>query len=468
MRESPSSHRRELTSAPRSNRIAAARVLTDPEPHATSSDLRRVLIVAPHFPPSNLAAVHRSRLFALHLREFGWEPIIITVHHEHYEEALDWNLAALVPDWVRVERVGALPTRPVRIVGDIGIRGFSPLLRRIVRIARRESADFLYVTVPSFYGALLGRAAHALCGIPYGIDYIDPWVQPWPAGESRLSKASLSQMLARLLEPIAVRHASLITGVAEGYFRDVLIRHPRLRGRAMTAAMPYGGEARDHAQMRALGLQPTIFQREPGVYRLVYAGAMLPRAYAPLEAIFRAIAADRARFADVRFQFIGTGKSPNDPDGYNVRPLAERYGLWNSVVHEHPARLPYLDVLAHLDAADGVFILGSTEPHYTPSKTYQGVLSGKPIFAVLHQASTACAVLRDTGAGRVLAFDGDLDVRRVEATFVDEFERFRAFSASFDAARVDRDAFESYSARSVTRSLARALDAATARATRPA
>lgn len=467
MPELPRGHGRDgVPGASPATMRAIAEVPGSEEAAVAPSQLRRVLIVAPHFPPSNLAAVHRSRLFALHLREFGWEPIIITVHHEHYEEALDWNLAALVPDWVRVERVGALPTRPVRLVGDIGIRGFAPLLRRIVRIARRDSADFLYVTVPSFYGALLGRAAHALCGIPYGIDYIDPWVQPWPEGAGRLSKAWLSQKLARLLEPAAVRHASLVTGVAEGYYRDVLVRHQHLRGRAVTAAMPYGGEASDHEQMRALGLQPTLFQREPGVYRFVYAGAMLPRAYAPLEAIFRAIAADRARFADVRFQFIGTGKSPNDPNGHNVKPLAERYGLWGTIVHEHPARMPYLDVLAHLEAADGVFILGSTEPHYTPSKTYQGVLSGKPIFAVLHQASTACAVLRETGAGQVIAFDGEAGVPRIEATFVEEFERYRAFSAEFDPARVDRDAFEAYSARSVTRMLAGALDEATARARR--
>ena len=29
--------------------------------------LRKILIISPHFPPSNLAAVHRSRLFAQHL-----------------------------------------------------------------------------------------------------------------------------------------------------------------------------------------------------------------------------------------------------------------------------------------------------------------------------------------------------------------------------------------------------------------
>jgi len=40
---------------------------------------KKVLIISSSFPPSNLAAVHRSRLFAQHLPSFGWEPIILTV-----------------------------------------------------------------------------------------------------------------------------------------------------------------------------------------------------------------------------------------------------------------------------------------------------------------------------------------------------------------------------------------------------
>lgn len=435
-----------------------------PEPAATAETpaRRRVLIVAPHFPPSNLAAVHRTRLFALHLRDFGWEPIVLTVHHDRYEEALDWNLCALVPDWLRVERVGALPTRPLRLVGDIGIRGFAPMLRRIVQLVRQEGIDFLYIPIPSFYAAMLGRAAHALCGVPYGIDYIDPWVFQLPAGTPKLSKAWLTRQLARVLEPVAVREAAVITGVAEGYYSDVLTRNPRLATRAVTAAMPYGGEASDHARVRELGARPFIFERTPDLFQLVYAGAMLPQAYAPLEACFRAIAQTPARFASVRFHFIGTGKSPNDPHGHNIKPLAERYGLWGTIVNEHPARIPYLDVLSHLDAADGVFILGSTEPHYTPSKTYQGVLSRKPIFAVLHEASTACAVLRETGAGHVLSFDGARDVGAVERAFADRFADFRRASETFDPDRVDRAAFEAYSARSVTAILADALDRAMA------
>jgi hypothetical protein len=422
--------------------------------------MKKVLIVSPHFPPSNLAGVHRSRLLSLHLTEFGWEPVIVTVHHRYYEEKLDWDLARLVPEELRIERVAALPTRPVRLVGDVGIRGFVPMLARIVRIARREKADFLYITIPSNYAALLGRPARWLTGIPYGIDYIDPWVTPPLPGEARWSKAWISQRLARLLEPVAVRRASLITGVAERYYEGLLERNPRLRQQAVTAAMPYGADARDNEVARTLGLPAPLFDNGFKGFRLMYAGAMLPRAYAPLEALMEAILGAKGAFDDVRFEFIGTGKRPDDPQGFNIKPLAERYSLWGTVVMEHPARIGYMDVLAHLEAADAVFILGSTEPHYTPSKVFQAVLSRKPIFAVLHEASTAVSIIRETGAGMVLTFKGEADMGTIREGFVPAFQEFRRFCETFDPARVDRGRFEAYSARNMAKTLAQALDQA--------
>ena len=426
--------------------------------------MKRVLIVAPHFPPSNLAAVHRTRLFAQHLPEFGWEPVVLTVHHDFYEEELDWNLAKLVPQGLRVERVRALPTRPVRVVGDIGVRGFVPLLRRALQIIDREGVDFVYLPIPSHYAAPLGRLIHRLRGVPYGIDYIDPWVHDWPRARRPLTKHWVSKRLGDLLEPVSVREAALITGVAEGYYDAVFERNPHLRGRAVTAAMPYGGERRDHERVRELGVEPYLFRRDPGRFQLLYAGALLPKAHGPLRRVLQAVAEHRELFEDVTFHFVGCGTSPDDPEGYNVRPVAEELGLWGSVVTEHPARIPYLDVLAHLDAADAVFVLGSTEPHYTPSKVYQGALSDRPVFAVLHQASTACEVVRETGVGTVLAFDGPGDVETIEADFADAFRAFRAFADAYDPDQMDRAAFEAYSARSVTRTLAEALDQALANA----
>lgn len=420
--------------------------------------MKRVLIVAPHFPPSNLAAVHRSRLFAKHLPTFGWEPIILTVHHKYYEEALDWNLQGLVSDDLRVEEVKALPTRPFRVVGNIGVRGFLPMLKRTLSLIDTEGIDFLYITIPSFFTAPMGRIVHRLRGTPYGLDYIDPWIHEWPGSDQVLTKHWVSRQLGDILEPFAVKDVSLITGVAEGYYRAVLERNPHLQGRVVTAAMPYGGEAEDHRRVRELGVQPYLFEAEPDTFQFLYAGAILPRAFEPLDRVCRTIAENRAVFENVRFRFVGTGSSPTDPESYSVRPIAEKYGLWGSIMTEHAARIPYLDVLAHLDVADAVFILGSTEPHYTPSKVYQGVLSEKPILALLHEASTACAVLRETGAGRVLSIAGEHDLDRIEREFVPTFKEFRTFADAFDPAQVDRAQFDKYSARSVTRSLADAMD----------
>lgn len=249
----------------------------------------------------------------------------------------------------------------------------------------------------------------------------------------------------------------MITGVAEGYYAGVLSRNPHLRGKAVTAAMPYGGEEEDHRQADRLDLTPYLFADDQDAFRLVYAGAMLPRAYEPLERVFRAIAANQTLFRDVRFYFIGTGRAPDDKEGYNVRPLAEQFGLWNTIVKEFPARIPYLDVLAHLKNADAAFVLGSTEAHYTPSKVYQAVLSRTPVLSVLHEQSTAAEVVRRTGAGRVLTFNGAGDTDRIQSDFASVFSEFRSFAARFSESQIDLEAFSQYSARASAATLAAAL-----------
>ncbi|MFN7116758.1 MAG: hypothetical protein ACK4TA_08145 [Saprospiraceae bacterium] len=422
--------------------------------------MKKILIISPHFPPSNLAAVHRSRLFAQHLPTFGWEPIILTVHEDYYEEAPDWNLAKLLPPDLRIEKVKALPVTKPRLVGDIGLRAFLQLFRRAQALLQSEKIDFLYIPIPSFYAALLGRWLYNTTGIPYGIDYIDPWVHTFPGSERRFSRHWWSTRLARLLEPIAVKHARLITGVAEGYYQGVLARNPQLRKQAIYGAMPYGGEAKDHEQVAKLNIAPYLFQAKADKIQLVYAGAMLPKAYAPLEAIFQAIQAQPETFANVEVHFIGTGKTPNDPQGYNIRPYAEKYGLWQKVVFEYPRRIPYLDVLVHLEAADGVFILGSTEPHYTPSKVYQGVLSRKPILAVLHEKSSAVEVIRLSDTGVVLSFAGADGIEHIQSDFAEKMKTYLYFLKQYDYTSIHLDLFDTYSAKNVTQQLANLLETA--------
>jgi hypothetical protein len=113
--------------------------------------------------------------------------------------------------------------------------------------------------------------------------------------------------------------------------------------------------------------------------------------------------------------------------------------------------------LVHLAGVDGVFILGSTEPHYTPSKTYQAVLSEKPIFALLHEASTAAEILEKTKAGKVMKINPKR-LKYQKSDFLNAFLNYITFLENFDSNNVNIEEFKAYSAEKVTATLAQLLD----------
>lgn len=413
--------------------------------------MNNLVLIAAHFPPSNLAGVHRARLWAQHLHEFGWKPKIITTHWRHYEEPLDWDLHALLPAGLEVLHTSAFPVGPLRAIGDIGLRAFVFHLRELRRLAERGEVDFLHITIPSFYSALLGPLLWRSHRVPYGIDYIDPWVHDWPGAERRFSRAWFAHHLSRVLEPMAVRHARLITGISPGYYEGVLERNPHLKTQVVTAAMPYGASEQDFDGVRVARRPPTLFDPTDGGFHLIYAGALLPKARVVLTRLCEAVALlrDQSPFAfkHLRIHFVGTGGA--------VFPEAQKMGLADTFI-EHPPRMAYTEVLNHLCHAQAVLVLGSTEAHYSPSKVYQAVHSHRPVLALLHEQSSAVRVLTESGAGEAITFN---ESRLPMAA--DLAARLEAFIQSIaHPRRVDWAAFEPYSARESARTLASALNLA--------
>ena len=250
---------------------------------------RRIALVTGHFPPSNLAGVHRSRLWARHLPEFGWEPIIVTAHPDYYEEKLDPTLLELVNPELRIIRTKAIPVKPVRLAGDIGLRALYWQFKALDELVARKEIDFVHITIPSNYPALLGELLYRRHRFPFGIDYQDPWVHVWPGAEKPFSKAWMSRKLANWLEPWAVKNASLITGVAPLYYESVLERNPHLREQCVTAAMPIGNSEDDYRHLRDAARKTFLFPENDTLFHMVYAGAMLPKAYIVLERLLEGI-----------------------------------------------------------------------------------------------------------------------------------------------------------------------------------
>jgi len=382
-----------------------------------------ILLISSHYPPSNLTATHRVRMFAKHLPMFGWNPIVLTVDEKFYEEKPDLDLTNLIPQGQRLERVDAYKLTKPRVIGDVGLRAFFQLKKRAIEIISKEKIDFVYIFIPSFYLSLLGPLLHRRFGIKFGIDYIDPWVHFFPGSEKKLSRHWWSTFFSRILEPIAVKHVSLITGVSERYYLPVLERNSSLYGKVVTAAIPYGWDKDDLRLDPIIDKGKLLFSKNEKI-KLVYPGAILPQSKEFLESFFNVISLNRDLFNGVEFYFIGTGKLVDSALTSPIKEIAERYQIYGEVIFEFPQRITYLNTLFHIAKADGLFILGSNEEHYTPSKLFNAFIARKPIFAILHHKSSGKKIIETSRWGVVSSYNEDTTEKKFEENILENFKNW--------------------------------------------
>ena len=355
--------------------------------------MKRILIIYPHWPPSNLVGVHRVRLIANELHHLGWKATVLTVDERDYEEPGDADGLKLVAPEVNVIKVRANPVRKLlgkRVIGDIGMRAFSALKREALKHCRDEKVDFAWISMPSWYPALIGRHLHKQ-GTPFGIDYQDPWVHDLPKQISPFSRAFLTIQVAKVLEPIAVKNSSIITGINQPYFQGVLNRNSQLKS-VSNGSFQLGFSHRDH-EIHVPDLDSPWGSEQRA---FIYAGAFLPMSLALWQRLFTAIGLLKLEGeldSKIRIYLFGTGQTHHQ----SLQDMANDAGIGDVVV-EHPERIPFLHVQELLRRAEGILSIGSTEIHYSASKTFQCLLSGNKLFSYFHEASEAREILQACNA----------------------------------------------------------------------
>ncbi len=371
-----------------------------------------VLIIAPDFAPSSLPPATRVRFFARHLPEFGWEPIVLTVDPKHYETAVDPENEQLLSTSLEVIRTGAFSTAWTRKfgVGDVGMRSLWQLWRAISRLGRDRKIDLIFIPMPPYVPSVLGRVAKARVGIPYVIDYIDPWVTEyyWKLPKAqRPPKWRASYWLSRTLEPFALKNVSHITGVSKGTTDGVVSSYSWLSPE-MATEIPYGAESGDFEYLRSHPRPNSIFDPGDGLVHVSCVGACIPGMHPSVRAVFDAVRTGLDRAPDIferlRLHFVGTSYAANGQAPQNVLALAHATRI-ESLVTEHPRRVSYLESLQVMIDSQALLLIGSDEPHYTASKVFPYILAERPFLAVFHEQSSVVRILDHTGSGRAISFD---------------------------------------------------------------
>jgi hypothetical protein len=426
--------------------------------------LKRVLIIGADFAPSSLPPATRIRFFASHLKEFGWQPIVLTTDPRYYESLVDPENQNLIPGSLEVVRTPALPAGLTRLigVGDIGMRSLWHHWRALRQIVKENSIDLIFIPVPPAVPMILGRLAEMRFGIPYVVDFIDPWVSNhyWSVPKNQRPKKWLgSYAMGRCLEPFALKHVRHITAVSHGTTDQVVNRYHWLKAEN-TTEIPYGVEVDDFEYLRKHPRQNRIFDWEDGCWHISYIGAYSDAMRNTLSALFtafrRGLTNQPQLFEKMRLHFVGTTYSTNGIDPFRVTKVACEKGV-NEWISEHPQRIPYLDSLKLMLDSHGLILLGSDEPHYTASKIFPCVLAERPLLAIFHESSSVVNILREIGAGRIVTFNASRNATNCVDEITANLERM--FSEVSEP-RVNWSAFEAYTTRAMAARLANAFNKA--------
>jgi Glycosyl transferase 4-like domain len=411
--------------------------------------------------------MQRTRLALPYFRAHGWEPVVLAVAPEFVEGAVvDHLLEKTYPPDIRVIRVRGVPPGMTRWagIGNLWLRCGRALRTAGERLLCEERFDLVFISTTQFDAFTLGPRWKSMFGIPYILDYQDPWVNDYyrttdttpPGGQF---KFAFSQWSARRHEPEALRGASGVIAVSRAYGADLAKRYPWFDARTVTF-LPFGASEKDIETARSHTPTESLVPFGDGCFHHVYTGRCGPDMSTSLTIIFRAFKRFLARNPDeaglIRFHFIGTDYAPRPLGREWAMPVARIEGV-EAYVSEQCYRVPYFDALHYLVNADALVAVGSNDPTYSASKIFPYILAERPMLLVFNARSQVLEIANLVKCGRSYAFDGVSDIERLtEEVATDWFfdGRMRVIVKS------DQAAFLPYTAEAMTRQLVNCFDQA--------
>ena len=454
-------------------------------PESTTRSQRRVLIVSPHFPPTNAPDHQRIRVALPYLHEFGWSAEVLAVQADQVPHPIDFKLAAALPPDLAVTRTPALPCKYTNWVGlgNVGWRCLPYFQRQGDRLLQSQTFDLVFFSTTIFPVMTLGRRWQERFGLPYVLDFQDPWrsdyhiqqarspqIQGKPTTAHQTShppggwiKYGITQLLARVCEPQAMKTVNQVISVSPTYPEVLQQRYPWLHPEQFTV-LPFGAPDHDFAQLPLLKVRQSIFDPQDGKRHWVYVGRggadMATALRILLGGLQQARQQSPERWQQVHLHFVGTSYAPESLAVKTVEAIAQEYGVAD-LVTEHTSRIPYFEAQQLLVDSDGILMIGSDDSSYTASKLYPCILAQKPILAIFHQHSSVVEIMHQCQAGQVVTFNDNTAPAAHWSKMATCLDTLLASPRDIPPA-TQWDAFQPYTAKEMTRQLCAVFNQAVA------
>jgi len=400
--------------------------------------MRKVLIVAYHFPPAPEVGGIRAAKFAKYLPEFGWKPYVLTISEDYVtapdrermkdvsavtivrtsvlptlpELALrlkNWALAPFRPD-PRLEDKAKNPVRDTSSIPQRTIPRALAALRRYFfslfelpdqqigwllpaiyigyRLIRREGIEAILTTSPPTSSALVGLILSKLTSARLITDLRDPLILH--DRKPKEVRSRLSDAIERRLERLLLLNSHRIISTTEHYTAFLRSRYPHLPPQRVHS-IPNGFDSADFPS-------PPKAQPADGRFVLSYLGTFYygrtPEHF--LRALGELFKDNCIPRNEVQVHFVGHVRHA---EGVSVQELLSRTDL-NGCVRITDA-VPYPQSIRFMQESDVLLLFAPAQYFSIPGKAYEYFGARKPILCFGDSGATA-DLIRKVGGGIVV------------------------------------------------------------------
>ena len=431
--------------------------------------MKRVLIITYYFPPAGGPGVQRVLKFVRYLRDFGWEPLVLTVEEGAFPKH-DASLKNEIPDGVGVYRTaswdpfrwyarltGKSASEAVK-VGSLGEGGHSQkeqlarwiranlflpdarvgwmpfALKAGLRLIKKTKIEAIFTSGPPHSVHLTGLALRRFTGVPWLADFRDPWTDINYYHE--LPHTSFANKIDTGLERIVLRNADKITTVSPSWRQLLASKTKAAAHKTMVVQNGY-----DETDFQ--GKQPSISEAE---FVVSYIGSL----YASRNPVVLWDALSQLKtvgaIPDLRLRLVGTidkvvQQSIRDHD------IADLIELEGYVQHERAIRVMQESTLLLL-----VIEAFKENAGMITGKLYEYLAAGRPVLAIGPIGGDAEVLLRETSAGVLFGHQDEVGI----AAYIRR--AYKAWATGAPEAGSDATVINQYSRKAQTALLAKALN----------
>lgn len=415
-----------------------------------SQGKKKVLMAAYFFPPLSGSGVYRSIKFVKYLRDFNWEPTVISTDQVPPDQNyMDESLTAEIPDGVEVIRVpdfiGTLRKTSFPDYKDDILEFLGSVLKKdktaaavfdslrgnrigeaelltcpcaaltwaydVVRYIEKNidihQFQVIYTTSGPFSAHLIGAYFQSKYGIPWVADYRDPWTQN---AAFDYDTNSVWYKLFSALESIFLHQADCSLTVAPNLAETYIDRFQLERNKMVCITNGY-----DEADFGAVELPQNPMQ----YFIINYSGLIYGqgRSIVPiLKALQQLRDENLVDITKIRFRIVGT-------KGAESEKLAANFGLQEMIVQT--GYVSHIEALQSNQNAHILLLLAGCDAkfkYFFTGKIFDYLRIGKPILAIVPKDGIVDKTLRETGHGEAFL---DTEIPQIKEMILREYQKWQ-------------------------------------------